>query len=171
MPLTGPRNGWVRLPSCLTIQDDFTTNINNSFYWFKSDSRRTLQSQTHAPLHNPSFIGSDTCIVTSIFIYSAINGQGAIAKLLDSMANFNIHPLSAPLDGWGRVSFHLTIQDCVTSKWFNPVRRVITFEDWRFFHMNESNCLHKTNTVLCSAHIGTRILLGHSFNNKFTVSI
>lgn len=80
--------------------------------------------------------------------YSAINGQGAIAKLLDSMANFNIHPLSAPLDGWGRVSFHLTIQDCVTSKWFNPVRRVITFEDWRFWGITKDKCKAKETPIV-----------------------
>lgn len=153
MPLTGPCNGWTRLSSCLTIQDDFAASINNSFYWFKSDNRRTLQSQTHAAFHHPSFVGSYTCIITSIFIYSAINGQGAIAKLPDSVANFNIDPPSAPLDGWGGISFHLTIQDRITTKWFNPVRRVITFEDWRFFHINKSDCLHKTNAVFGSAHI------------------
>lgn len=153
--LTGPRDGWMRLSSCLTIQYDFATSINNSFYWFKSDNRRTLQSQAHATLHHSSFIGSYTCIVTGIFIHSAINGQGAIAKLTDSVVNFNVHSLSAPLDGWGRISFHLTIQNCITTKWFNPVRRVITFKDWRFFHINKSNCLHETNAVLCAAHVST----------------
>jgi len=73
--------------------------------------------------------------------YSAINGQGAIAKLPDSVANFNIDPPSAPLDGWGGISFHLTIQDCITTKWFNPVRRVITFEDWRFWEITKDECI------------------------------
>lgn len=39
------------------------------------------------------------------------------------------------------------------------------------FHINKSNCLHKTNAVLCSAHISTRIFFWHPFNNKFAVSI
>lgn len=155
MPLTGPCNGWLRLSSCLTIQYDFATSINNSFHWLKSDNRRTLQSQTHTALHHPSFIGSYTCIVTGIFINSAIDGQGTIAQFPDSVANFNIHSLSIPLDGWGGVSFHLTIQDCIPTKWFNPVRRIITFEDWRFFHINKPNCLHKANAVLCGAHVST----------------
>lgn len=75
----------------------------------------------------------------SVTYYSAINGQGAIEKLTDSVGNFNIHPLSAPMDGWGRVSFHFTIQDCITTKWLNPVRRVITFEDWRFWEITTDN--------------------------------
>lgn len=148
----------MRLSSCLAIQCDLATNISNSFYWLKSDNRRTLQSQTHAALHHPSFIGSYTCIVTGIFIDGAINGQGAVAKLPDSVANLNIHTSSAPLDGWGGITFYLAIQDCITTKRFNPVGRVITFEDWRFFHINKSNCLHKTNSVLCCAHVSTRIL-------------
>ena len=77
----------------------------------------------------------------SVTYHSAINGQGAIAKLPDSVANFNISPPSAPLDGWGGISFHLTIQDCITTKWFNPVRRVITFEDWRFWKITKDECI------------------------------
>ena len=50
-------------------------------------------------------------------------------------------PPSAPLDGWGGISFHLTIQDCITTKWFNPVRRVITFEDWRFWKITKDECI------------------------------
>lgn len=69
--------------------------------------------------------------------YGAINGQGAIAKLVDSVVNFNIHPLSAPLDGWGRIAFDLTVQNCISAKWFNPIRRVITFEDWRFWEKTQ----------------------------------
>lgn len=158
VPLTRPCNGWMRLSSGLTIQYDFATSINYSCYWLKSDNRRTLQSQAHAALHHPSFIRSYTRVVAGILVYSAVNGQGAIAKLPDSVVNFNIHPLSAPLDGWGRIPFHLTVQNCISAKRFNPVRRVITFEDWRFFHINKSNCLHKTDAVLCSAHVSTRIL-------------
>lgn len=158
MPLTGPRNGWMRLSSCLTIQYDFAASINNSFYRLKSDNGRTLQSQAHAALHHPGFVGSHTRIVTRIFIYSAINGQGAVAKLTDSVVNFDVQPLSAPLDGWGRVSLYLAVQNCITTEGFNPVSRVITFEDWRFFHINKSNCLHKTNAVLCGAHVSARIL-------------
>lgn len=41
VPLTGPRNGWMRLSSCLTVQYDFAASINNSFYWLKSDNGRT----------------------------------------------------------------------------------------------------------------------------------
>lgn len=65
--------------------------------------------------------------------YSAINGQGAVAKLTDSVVNFDVQPLSAPLDGWGRVSLHVAVQNCITTEGFNPVSRVITFEDWRFW--------------------------------------
>ena len=39
------------------------------------------------------------------------------------------------------------------------------------FHINKSNCLHKTNTVFSSAHISAWILFWYPFNNKFTVSI
>jgi hypothetical protein len=54
------------------------------------------------------------------------------------MADLNIYPPSAPVDSWSRFSFHLTIQDCITTEWFNPVRRVITFEDGRFWKTEQS---------------------------------
>lgn len=76
---------------------------------------------------------------SSATYYSAINGQGAIAKLADSVVTFNIHPLSAPLDGWGRIASDLTVQNCISTKWFNPISRVITFEDWRFWEKTQAS--------------------------------
>lgn len=38
------------------------------------------------------------------------------------------------------------------------------------FHINKSNCLHKTNAVFGSAHVSAWILFWYPFNNKFTVS-
>lgn len=64
---------------------------------------------------------------------SAVDGQGAVAQLLDPVVGLKLHALPVPLDGWGRVSSHLTIQDSITSKWLDPIRRVLTFEDGRFW--------------------------------------
>lgn len=109
VPLAGPCDGWLRFTGCLTVQYDSATGIHNSFQGFKSDNGRTLQSQAHAALHHPGLVGSHTRVVASIFIHSAIDGQGAITQLLDPVVSFYVGPLSAPLDGWGRVSSHLAV--------------------------------------------------------------
>jgi hypothetical protein len=41
--------------------------------------------------------------------HSAVDGQGTITQLSDPVANLYVSPLAAPLDGWGRVSFYLTV--------------------------------------------------------------
>lgn len=121
LPLPGPRDGWRRLSSCQTIQYDFGTGVDDRVHWLEGNNGSTLQSQAHAALHHPSGVGGHTRVVPGVFIHSAVDGQGAVAQLPDSVATFNVHTLSAPLDGWHRVSSHLTVQDCVTSEWLNPV--------------------------------------------------
>lgn len=50
------------------------------------------------------------CVNNSSETYhGAIDGQGAVTQLLDPVVSFYVGPLSAPLDGWGRVSSHLAV--------------------------------------------------------------
>lgn len=169
LPLPGPCDSRTGLSGCLAVQCDFVTGINDSFNRLKSDNRSTLQSQAHAALRHASVIRGHTRIVTGIFLDSAVDGQGAVAQLPDPVVGFKLHALPVPLDGWGRVSSHLTIQDSITSKWLDPIRRVLTFEDGRFLHVNKPDGLHKAHAVLGRARVSPRVRFGHTLHKELTV--
>lgn len=63
--------------------------------------------------------------------HCAVDGEGAVVQLTDSVADLDVYSIFAPLDGWQGVSSNLTVQDCIPAQGFNAVGVKVPIDDRR----------------------------------------
>lgn len=67
-----------------------------------------------------------------MFIYHcAVNGQGAVEHLTDSITDLNVYSVFAPLDGWRWISSYLTVQDGITAQRLDSIGVKVPIDDRR----------------------------------------